>query len=106
MEKNTITHKDCGFVKNALKKKRINIKKEKVLKLNKSVKYHENGNTWKELWHREDDTYYHHREDGPAYIGYYDTGEKHCEEWWVDDKRHRMDGPADIAYNTDGTVWF
>jgi len=76
------------------------------MKIKKSVKYHDNGNTWKELWHKEGDEYHYHKEDGPAYRSFYLNGELAYEEWWVNNKEHRMDGPASAYYNKDGTILF
>jgi len=74
------------------------------MKIQKSIKYYTNRDIKREYWHKENDTLYWHREDGPAYIRYWDTGEKEREEWWVADKLHKLDGPAYIVYNSDGTA--
>jgi len=74
------------------------------MQIKKSVVYYFNGNIRYEKWHKEGDEYYWHRENGPAFISYYDTGEKRHEAWWIDSKRHKIDGPARIWYNPDGTI--
>ena len=76
------------------------------MKIKKNVRHYGNGNIANELWDKEGDDRYWHREYGPAYTEYYVTGEKELEEWWVEDKLHRIDGPARIFYNIDGTIWF
>ena len=76
------------------------------MKIKKSVVYYYNGNIRYEKWHREDGEFYLHREDGPAIINYYESGEKQYEQWWVNSKKHRIEGPAHINYYKDGTIWF
>jgi len=76
-----------------------------VLKVKKSVRYCDNGIMAYEHWHREDNRYYHHREDGPAYIEYWKSVERIYEAWYINNKRHRIDGPARIYYNPDGTIY-
>jgi len=39
-----------------------------------------------------------HREDGPAFIKYYNNGNLAYEEYRINNKRHRLDGPACINY--------
>jgi len=73
--------------------------------ITKSIDYYSNGNIRYEKWHREDGEFYLHREDGPAYVVYYVSGEKMNEAWWVNGKKHRIDGPAFIHYNEDDTIW-
>jgi len=73
-----------------------------VLKIKRSIIYHDNGNIEREYWHKEGNGSYWHREDGPAIITYHDTGELYDEEWWVDNKLHRIDGPAFIRYYLSG----
>jgi len=41
-----------------------------------------------------------HREDGPAYIMYYDNGNIKYKEYWFNNILHRLDGPAIIAYDS------
>ena len=43
-----------------------------------------------------------HRKDGPARIGYYENGNKTCEGYYINGKLHRKDGPAYISYYEDG----
>jgi len=76
------------------------------MKIEKSVDYYNNGNIWHEGWHKEGNEYQCHREDGPAYVVYYYSGEKEFEVWCVHNKKHKVDGPAFISYNKDGTVRF
>jgi len=45
-----------------------------------------------------------HREDGPAYIRYYNNGKVAYEEYWYNNKKHRLDGPSDIEYDTYGNI--
>jgi len=45
-----------------------------------------------------------HKEDGPAYIRYYDNGNTECEIYYITDKKHRLDGPAVIEYNENGNI--
>ena len=44
----------------------------------------------------------YHRKDGPAYISYYENGNKTCEGYYINGKLHRKDGPAYISYYEDG----
>ena len=74
------------------------------MKIKKSILYYDNGNIRDEWWHKEGDRDYWHKEDGPAFIRYYLSGEKELEAWWVDDERHKIDGPACIFYDPDGTI--
>jgi SLT domain-containing protein len=55
-----------------------------------------------EIWHNGEGKY--HREDGPAYIGYYEGGQVESERWCLNGERHRKDGPAYIDYYEDGRV--
>jgi len=64
------------------------------VKIQKSIGYYRSGNIRYELWHKEGDRSYPHREDGPTYIVYYESGEKNYEEWCVNGKLHKIDGPA------------
>ena len=43
-----------------------------------------------------------HREDGPAYIEWYENGSIAEEEYWINDKLHREDGPAFQSWFEDG----
>ena len=43
-----------------------------------------------------------HRKDGPAYIIYYENGNKRHEEYYINGKRHRKDGSAYIEYYENG----
>jgi hypothetical protein len=45
-----------------------------------------------------------HREDGPAYIYFWENGEKKLEIWYKTGLRHREDGPAVIEYYENGKV--
>ena len=45
-----------------------------------------------------------HREDGPAYINYFLTGEIESEQYYQNNVYHRIDGPAFIGYDRDGTI--
>jgi antitoxin component YwqK of YwqJK toxin-antitoxin module len=45
-----------------------------------------------------------HREDGPAFILYYDSGQIQTEEFFIFDKNHRAKGPAIIDYYEDGPI--
>ena len=47
-----------------------------------------------------------HREGLPADIGYYEDGALESEEYYIEGERHREDGPAVIKYNNDGSVWY
>ena len=40
----------------------------------------------------------YHNLYGPAYIVYYENGNKTCEGYYINGKLHRKDGPAYIAY--------
>lgn len=93
---------------------------EKKTKI-KSIIYHEKNNEFSH--HREDGPAYqtffesgqlqyeayrincqYHREDGPARKKWYENGEVEYEEYWVNHKQHREDGPAWIWYNEDGII--
>jgi len=75
------------------------------MRIKHSVYYHSSGNVEYEKWHKEGDEYYWHRENGPAFIMYYESGEKKYESWWVNDIQHKIDGPACITYYKDGTIY-
>jgi len=45
-----------------------------------------------------------HREDGPAYIDYYDNGNIEYEVYYINGKCTRLDGPASIWYDKDGKI--
>jgi len=45
-----------------------------------------------------------HREDGPAYIDYFNNGTIEHEGYYVKDTKHRLDGPAIIGYNANGDI--
>ena len=40
-----------------------------------------------------------HRTTGPASIHYYPSGEIHFEHWYLNSRKHRTDGPATVQYN-------
>lgn len=46
-----------------------------------------------------------HREDGPAYIYYYEDGSLSIEEFRINGMYHRLDGPAQIGRFRDGSTW-
>jgi|15BtaG_2_1085339.scaffolds.fasta_scaffold05078_1 hypothetical protein len=46
----------------------------------------------------------YHREDGPAFISYYSTGERQCEYWFIRDKLNRKNGPSIIQYHRNQSV--
>ena len=53
----------------------------------------------------EEEYYEHsqlHREDGPAVIGYYTTGELRHEIYYYRNELHRLDGPSMISYDKGG----
>ena len=52
----------------------------------------------------EDGKAIRHREDGPALIVYYESGNINYEHYYINGQRHREDGPAVINYNEDGSV--
>jgi hypothetical protein len=47
---------------------------------------------------------HHHRLNGPAKIGYYESGAIRCLWWFVNDKRHRVDGPAWVDYHPNSIL--
>jgi antitoxin component YwqK of YwqJK toxin-antitoxin module len=57
----------------------------------------ENGNTYKECWYVDGEL---HNESGPAYILYYESGQK--EEYYVNGELHNESGPAYILYYKSG----
>lgn len=60
-------------------------------------------NSYEILYYYKDvGKYYYHKEDGPAYIGYYPNGVLRIEVYWVNNQIHREDGPARITYNKKG----
>jgi antitoxin component YwqK of YwqJK toxin-antitoxin module len=46
-----------------------------------------------------------HREDGPAYIHYYVSGNIWYKEYFLNGLIHREDGPAFLCYNKDGSFF-
>ena len=75
----------------------------------------ENGNYKKIYYYDAEETkisskfYYNskdklHREDGPAEIWYYESGEIMNELYYINGKRHRLNGPAVIWYNRSGEI--
>ena len=57
---------------------------------------------WYEYWKLNNKL---HREDGPAYIAYYENGSIECESYRINNKLHREDGPAWIEYYGYGSVY-
>lgn len=47
-----------------------------------------------------------HRIDGPAVIKYYRSGQIKSQSWWYHGQRHRDNGPATIAYLPDGNLQY
>ena len=51
-----------------------------------------------------------HREDGHAYISYYETGQIQGKYWMINGMDHRMTGPAEICFLNNGQkayeLWF
>lgn len=45
-----------------------------------------------------------HKEDGPAWIDYFEDGSISEEAYYIDGKMHREDGPAHIEYHRGGSV--
>lgn len=45
-----------------------------------------------------------HKENGPAVIKYYESGQKEYEAWYRNGEFHREDGPAYIVYDKDGRI--
>lgn len=45
-----------------------------------------------------------HREDGPAYIKYYDDGSIFYKQFFINGYYHRLDGPAVTRYFLDGSI--
>ena len=45
-----------------------------------------------------------HREDGPASICYYESGNIECEYYYINGKSHREDNPAVIYYYENGNI--
>jgi len=45
-----------------------------------------------------------HREDGPAYINYYDDASIFYEQFFKNGHYHRLDGPAATRYFPDGSI--
>ena len=45
-----------------------------------------------------------HREDGPANIYYYESGNIRSEYYCINGKQHREDGPAVIFYYENGNI--
>lgn len=73
-----------------------------------SIVYHDNGRIATERW--TDSKSELHKEDGPAFIQYFENGNKLREVWDNHGYAHREDGPAVTEYHPDGTVrkleWF
>lgn len=68
------------------------------------IKYLPNGKLYKKSYFNDERKI--HREDGPAKITYYDTGNI-CEvHYFVNNKRHRENEPAHIHYYNDGEIKF
>ena len=45
-----------------------------------------------------------HRENGPAYESYYETGNILNRSWYINGERHRENGPAYESYSEDGNI--
>jgi antitoxin component YwqK of YwqJK toxin-antitoxin module len=45
-----------------------------------------------------------HRDDGPAYIEYYENGNIRGKTYFLNGNYHRPDGPAIISYYENGNV--
>jgi len=91
--------------KNLLEKDRYLAYKYNKKKIVPAVTYWPNGN--KRIVQYSAPTIFGelHREDGPAYIAYYNNGNPIEEVWyWHGNRvRHDSDGPAHIEYNRDGS---
>jgi hypothetical protein len=74
------------------------------LKIEKFVKEPDQHFGKLEKWHVKNHPKILHREEGPAYISYYHSGDVKKRKWYVGDDLHREDGPAMIIYNKDGSV--
>lgn len=47
---------------------------------------------------------HYHREDGPAFQSFYESGKLKRESYWINNVRHREDGPAIINYYEYGDI--
>lgn len=59
------------------------------------------GNVFMETWGQKAQI---HREDGPAKIVYYKSGQIKKEDWYNKGRKYRIDGPQQITYEIDGTI--
>ena len=59
----------------------------------------------REVWYKENTKEYH-RENGPAYILYYENGAKQFENYHLNNKLHNENGPASIHYDMDGNLTY
>ena len=64
--------------------------------------YYSSGELWGVTYRNVSGEY--HREDGPAYIRYYEDGSVSIETYWLNDTYHRANGPAYISYYEDGSI--
>lgn len=69
-----------------------------------SSRFHDNGNIRSKEYYKVNDTRLRHREDGPAVEGWFDTGEKAWEYYFINGEEHREDGPAHVSYDKDGST--
>jgi len=67
--------------------------------MSKVVYCNSSGRIYVEYYYEEDKL---HREDGPAVIAYYESGNKKLGSYYLNGKLHREDGPAVIAYYESG----
>jgi antitoxin component YwqK of YwqJK toxin-antitoxin module len=62
-----------------------------------------NGNIWYKEYRLNG---FYHREDGPAYIVYYNNGSVKREVYFIDGLYYREDGPAIIYYDENGNITY
>ena len=70
--------------------------------MSKVVYCNSSGRIYVEYYYEEDKL---HREDGPAVIAYYESGNKKLGSYYLNGKLHREDGPAVIWYSQSGEIF-
>ena len=74
-----------------------------------TIEYYWDGENWLEVSKNEISIRYYfnkklHRNDGPAYIGFYEDGPIGLEQYYVNGLWHRKNNPAIVHYNYNGLI--
>ena len=79
-------------------------KKEFAELLKSPIITFKDGSISKLEYRNEHNEWHRNPEIGPAYIEYYENGNIHYEQYWVNGEEHRLDSPAYIEYYETGNI--